>query len=223
MTTNRLTLTSVLMILFVSNSLFSQKYSTTNESREEKPISIFGNFIFQGIYPGFRVGLEQPLKQINYFDKTGNILKCKQHAVQYSLGFYHHGGFHTNFFLTSEYIFRRISKRGFITEFKPGLSLSRTFLGATTYEVEDNGNVNTINGAGDYYFMPSLNFGVGKDLGIKNPSLPLTITANIILAGILPYNGLILPTPMLEVGLRYKLINSFMVKSKIIDKQHKSK
>lgn len=223
MTIINLTAIAILVTLFMSSSLFAQKYSITSSKKEKVPVSIFGNFILQGIYPGLRVGIEQPLKQTTLSDKNGNIVKYKDQSVLYSVGFYYHGGFHTNFFATSEYIFRRIGKNGFITEFKSGLSLSRTFLGATTYEVDSNGNITKMSGAGNFYLMPSLNFGIGKDFGIRKPSLPLTISANLNLAGLLPYNGLILPTPMLEVGFRYKLKNSFKVQSKIINKQHKSK
>jgi hypothetical protein len=222
MTSKKITIMTLLLNLILSNSLFAQKYSNISEQKEKLPISIFGNFIFQGIYPGFRVGIEQPLKFKNYKDDSGKILKYKQHAVQYSFGFYYHGGFHTNFFATSEYVFRRISKKGFIREFKPGLSLSRTFIGATTYQVDNSGNVDKVSGAGDFYFMPSLNFGLGKDLGINKPSVPLAITANFNLTGILPYNGLVLPTPMFEIGFRYKL-NGVKIQSTIIDKQRKSK
>ncbi|KOY86660.1 hypothetical protein AD998_11355 [bacterium 336/3] len=223
MATINLISATLLITLFISNSIFAQKYSMISEQKQEVPISIFSNFIFQGIYPGFRMGIEQPLKHTTFSDKRGNFLKYKEQSVQYSIGFYYHGGFHTNFFATSEYVFRRISKNGFITEFKTGLSLSRTFLGATTYEVNGNGSVHKINGVGDFYFMPSLNFGIGKDFGIKKPSFPLILTVNTNLAGLLPYNGLILPTPMLEIGLRYKFKKGFTVKSKNISKQHKSK
>lgn len=215
--------TTILVMFFTGTSLFAQKYSTSNSEKQKVPISIFGNYISQGIYPGFRVGIEQPLLHKNYSSKNGNILKYKEQAAQYSFGFYHHGGFHTNFFLTTEYVFRRINKNGFIREFKPGLAISRTFLGATTYEADNIGNVNRIGVAGDFYFMPSLNFGLGKDLGLKKPNLPLTITTNLNLSGLLPYNGLILPTPMLKVGVRYKLTNKINVQTKTINKQHKSK
>ncbi|MCU0324173.1 MAG: hypothetical protein MUF45_02830 [Spirosomaceae bacterium] len=219
----KVTLTAFLTILSLGKSLFAQKNEVVNEKYQDEPISIFGNFIFQGIYPGFRIGVEQPLKQINYLDSFGKLKKHKDRAVQYSLGFYYHGGFHTNFFATSEYVFRRVNKNGGFREFRPGLSLSRTFLGASTYEVGTNGDVSKINGAGDFYFMPSLNFGVGKDYGLKNPSLPLNFSANLNLAGLLPYNGLVLPTPMLEIGFRYKFKNAFKTSLKVIDKQTKNK
>jgi hypothetical protein len=219
----KITLTAFITILSLGKSLFAQENKTVTEKHQDEPISIFGNFIFQGIYPGFKIGVEQPLKQTNYLDNSGNLKKHKDHAVQYSVGFYHHGGFHTNFFATSEYVFRRINKNGGFREFKPGLSLSRTVLGATTYEVDGNGHVNQLGAAGDFYFMPSLSFGFGKDYGVKNPSLPLSFSANLNLAGLLPYNGLILPTPMLEIGFRYKFKNAFKKSIKIINKQTKNK
>ena len=45
---------------------------------------------------------------------------------------------------------RRTKSRGFLTEFSPEVGLSRTFLGGTTYKVDDNGNV-TIKKLAGYY------------------------------------------------------------------------
>jgi hypothetical protein len=199
-----------LQMLFViafstfSFPLFAQKWQVAKTETVKMPCTVFASFIAHGAYTGFRLGIEMPLKE-TIFEKGGVTQKTKAHATQLSLGFYHHGGFHTNFFLTSEYVFRRTGAKGFISEIKPGLSLSRTFLGATAYKVAENGTVNQVGGAGNFYFMPSLSFGLGKDFAKTASELPLSIYTNFNAAGLLPYNGLILPTPFFEIGARFQL------------------
>jgi hypothetical protein len=198
-------------------AIFAQKWSTIKTETQKTPCSIFASFLMQGPYPGLRIGVELPLKETNYEQK--GTTKTRERAAQFSLGMYHHGGFHTNFFLTSDYVFRRLNKRGFITEFKTGLALSRTFLGATAYSVNESGQVSRENGAGNYYFMPSLNFGIGKDFSKTASERPLSIYGNFNATGLLPYNGFILPLPIFEIGARFKLGNLPKMAVKVITKQ----
>jgi hypothetical protein len=204
-------LINLTVFLLLGCPIFSQETMT-------RPISIFTSYIAHGAYPGLRIGAEMPLSE-KVITKDGKIVKTKERATQLSLGFYHHKGFHTNFFLSSEYIFRRVKPKGFFTEFKPGLSLSRTFLGATAYEVSENGSVDKVNAAGNFYFMPSISFGMGKDFSKTDSKLPWSIYTNFNLAGLLPYNGLILPVLSLEVGTRFRLSDKYNMSIKSTTKQ----
>jgi hypothetical protein len=208
------------LIAFIPFSfpLFAQKWQVAKTETVKMPCTVFVSFIAHGAYPGFRLGVEMPLKE-TIFEKSGATQKTKAHATQFSLGFYHHGGFHTNFFLTAEYVLRRTGANGFISEIKPGLSLSRTFLGATAYKVAENGAVNQVSGAGDFYFMPSLSFGLGKDFSKTASELPLSIYTNFNAAGLLPYNGLILPIPFFEIGTRFQLGKMPNMEIKSVTKQ----
>jgi hypothetical protein len=196
--------TFLLAFMFFSYPFFAQKKEITNPEMVKIPCTLFASFLMQGPYPGFRVGVELPLKKTNY-EKSSIPMKTKEQAAQFSVGFYHHGGFNTNFFLTSEYAFRRTGAKGFISEIKAGLSLSRTFLGASAYEVDEKGQVSQQKGAGNFYFMPSLSFGLGKDFSKTTAKLPLSIYTNFNAVGLLPYNGFVLPLPIFELGVRFQM------------------
>jgi hypothetical protein len=209
----------LLVFSIFTNCVCAQKsYTITNTAEQQKPLSVFAHFISQGIYGGLRVGVERPLKTTDYLDKNGQLRKTRERAVQYSVGFYHHGGFHTNLFFTTEYVFRKVKPSGFFTEFKTGVGLSRTFLGAETYSVTD-GVVKQSKGAGDFYFMPNLSFGIGKDFSKTPQKRPISFHTNLNLAGLLPYNGLVLPTPMLEIGVKYRFSNTPQYAVKYLAKQ----
>lgn len=196
-----------LFLVFISSPLFARCRTTTSEQSEQQPLRLHGSLLFQGIYPGFRVGLERPIRQTDYQHPDGRV-RSHQRAVLFYVGMYYHPGFHLNTFAGAEYIFRRVGRRGLITEFRPSLALSRTFLGAETYRVGEAGAVETVSAAGQFYAMPGLGFGIGKALGKPGSNRPLACMINLNLTGLAPYNGLVLPTPMLEIGFRYQLSTS---------------
>ncbi|AEI49169.1 hypothetical protein [Runella slithyformis] len=196
-----------LLLILLSGPLFAQRRTTTSDQSEQQPLRLHGSLLLQGIYPGFRVGLERPIRQTDYHHPDGRI-SSHQRAVLFYVGMYCHPGFHLNTFAGAEYIFRRVGRRGLITEFRPSLALSRTFLGAETYRVNEAGIVETVSSAGQFYAMPGLGFGIGKVLGKPGPNHPLACMVNLNLTGLAPYNGLALPTPTLEVGFRYQLSTS---------------
>lgn len=199
----------ILALLTMTHRLYAQRWQTTTDERQTQPLTLHGSLLLQGVYPGFRIGLERPISQTDFSRRSGRTFR-RERAVLFYAGMYYHPGFHLNTFVGSEYVFRRVGHRGFVREFRTSLALSRTFLGATTYEVSDAGTVSTVSGgtafrAGQFYAMPGLGFGIGKDFSRTNGNgRPLALMLNLNLTGLLPYNGLVLPTPMLELGFRYR-------------------
>ncbi|TDB62797.1 hypothetical protein [Arundinibacter roseus] len=193
-----------LFLVLLSGPLFAQRWTTTSQESEQQPLRLHGSLLFQGIYPGFRVGVERPIRQTDFQRSNGRV-NSHQRAVLFYVGMYYHPGFHLNTFAGAEYIFRRVGGRGLITEFRSSLALSRTFLGAETYRVGEAGIVETVLASGQFYAMPGLGFGMGKVLGKPGSNRPFAYMVNLNLTGLAPYNGLALPTPTLEIGFRYQL------------------
>lgn len=114
---------------------------------------------------------------------------------------------------------RRTKSKGFFTEFSPEVGLSRTFLGGTTYQVDDSGNVTRKKFAGYYYALVSIGGGIGYDFS-KTKRKPFLIFSKCNVFMMFPYNSTIYLRPALEIGLIYKPLNflSLKVKSKRINK-----
>jgi hypothetical protein len=114
------------------------------------------SYISSIIYPGISTGIEFPLH--NYYVQ---ILKRQEYIKSFTKGrfisgninWYHHPYFHDNLYLTAEWVMRRTKNTGFISEFSAGPGYSRTFLGGTTYKVDDNGNISIIRLAGSNYAL----------------------------------------------------------------------
>jgi hypothetical protein len=192
------------LLLLTLNPLLAQRWQTVSEQPDHQPVTLHGSLLFQGIYSGFRLGIERPISVTEFRRANGQTTR-RERAVLFSAGMYYHPGFHLNTFAGAEYVFRHVGRRGGVQEFRTSLAASRTFLGAETYSVAENGTVQTVPAAGQLYAMPGLGVGFGKDYGKTNPQRPLSVMLNLNLTGLLPYNGLVLPTPTLELSLRYRL------------------
>jgi hypothetical protein len=97
---------------------------------------------------------------------------------------------------------RRTKYSGFISEFSAGPGFSRTFLGGTTYKVDENGNISVIKFAGYNYALITIGGGFGYDFSMKK-QLPLSAFAKMNLITMFPYNSTIYFRPVLELGIRY--------------------
>jgi hypothetical protein len=169
------------------------------------------------IYPGLRIGTESLVKRIAV-TKAKNKLIYKDRFLTSNFSFYHHPTFHTNTYLTVGYTFRRTRHKGFFTEFSPEIGYSRTFLGGTTYQVGDNGNVSVKKLAGYNYLLSSIGFGVGYDFSKKSNNHPIAmfLKPNIIVMA--PYNSFLYVRPTLELGVIYKPKNFLKHSTKNIKK-----
>ena len=169
------------------------------------------------IYPGARLGAEYSVKSFKVVKtkKSGKMKDFdKERFVSANLGWYHHPYFHDNFYFTAGWTMRRTKSTGFFTEFSPEIGLSRTFLGGTTYKVDNNGNVSIVRLAGYYYALLSIGGGVGYDFS-KIRQIPIMLFYKLNLLSMYPYNTTIYLRPAMEFGIIYKLHYSHNVKSKL--------
>lgn len=163
------------------------------------------------VYPGLKVGLAIPIKQISLSKQGGQKYLLKDRHLVVNLSGYHHPDFHDNLYLTVEWQMRRTKSSGWFTEFSPGLGYSRTFLGGTTYRVADNGEVSIKLAAGYGYVLATVGGGLGYDFSVKE-ARPLTafFRANVLV--MLPYNSFVYARPTAELGLTYKLRALLLIK-----------
>ena len=95
------------------------------------------------IYPGARLGIEMPLVT-NYITKLlrsgENRAFVKDQFFTTNISWYHQPYFHDNVYFTVGWTARKTRSNGVFTEFSPEIGFSRTFLGGTTYKVDNSGN-----------------------------------------------------------------------------------
>ena len=158
------------------------------------------------IYPGIRTGIEFPTEIIN-LDKTrknGRHLSLKiERFFTLNAGWYHHPDFHDNVYPTLGYSIRRTSSNGFMTELSPEAGFSRTYLGGTTYRVDDSGKVSIEKHAGYTYFLMSFSSGLGYDLSVRH-TRPVILYMKGSLLMMLPYNSTVYLRPAIETGVIFK-------------------
>jgi len=213
---NILKLYLTLVICLFSTFCFSQSVDSVRIEKKSSNLSL--SYISSLIYPGARIGGEFPvstiyLTKISKSGKEKNFIKDR--FVTTNLSWYHHPTFHDNIYFTTGWTMRRTKSSGFLTEFSPELGLSRTFLGGTTYQVDNGGNVSIKKLAGYYYALVSIGGGIGYDFSrIKQKPFLVFSKFNVIM--MFPYNSTIYLRPVMEFGLIYKPFDflSLKVKSK---------
>lgn len=176
--------------------------------QSEKPVMIHVSYFgATATHPGLKVGLQHTLhrKDFEKFKRSGReVKKRKELLVTYHVGFFHHPRFNTTVFVNGEFGFRRVHKNGNKFEALLGIGALRTFLGADTYLVQDNGQVKRVRGAGQWGILPSLAIGFGKDLGFtKNKVWAYHLRPSVYFQ--IPYNHTFLPHFVLEAGVTYRL------------------
>ena len=157
------------------------------------------------IYPGASIGIEFPLQKLN--SGMGEIHKknrsiYKSRLISGNLNWYHHPDFHDNLYVTAEWVMRRTNSNGFISEFSVGPGFSRTFLGGTTYRINESGDVSIVSLAGYNYALLTIGYGLGIDFSVKK-KMPYSAVAKMNLISMVPYNSIVYIRPVLEIGLRY--------------------
>ena len=211
-----------LLLIFETFSILSFSQNVDSVRVVPKSVSVFISYISSMIYPGARIGVELPVSTkyltINKKDNSKKEL-AKEQFLTFNSSYYHHPGFHDNIYLSSGWTWRRIKSKGFFTEFSPEAGISRTFLGGTTYLVDDQGNVSTKRLAGYYYALISFGGGIGYDFSVSHSS-PLKIFSKLDILLLFPYNHTIYLRPVAEMGIIYRPDNflRLKVKSKYIHK-----
>jgi hypothetical protein len=199
---------SILLTTSISHFSFSQNATSEKPTLELPQTSIKAAFLGSVIYPGFKLGIERPYKVIQKEKRNGRKIINKERAFALNLGFYHHETFHDNLFLLGEWQFRRQKSSGWFREFAPGVGVSKTFLGGTTYNVDDKNTVTINKAAGYTYAVFSVATGFGYDFSVKKDKpFKLYIKPSILVMA--SYNNFIYARPTIELGINYKL-NSFL-------------
>ena len=177
-------------------------------SVELPPMGIKASYVGSILYPGFKVGIEQPYRihQLNKKKSWGTKTIFKERYWTLNLGYYHHASFHDNLYLLAEWQLRRQKSSGLFFEFAPGLGYSRTFLGGTTYEVDDKGGVSKVTAAGYNYAMLSIAGGIGYDFS-KKTDLDFKIFLKPSILVMAPYNSFFYIRPTVELGIIFSPSN----------------
>ena len=184
-------------------------------SKEVVPSGLRVSYNSSIIYAGIRLGVELPAYSINLIrNTTAGELKAisKDRFIAVNAGWYHHPDFHDNMYFTVEWTMRRKREKGFFTEFSSGLGYSRTYLGATTYRVDNNGNIDIIKSAGYNYAMIITSGGFGYDFS-KKKKMPFSVFYKFDLMGMFPYNSTLYFRPAMELGMIYKPANFLKIKT----------
>lgn len=196
----------LLLCVFVYGQISVGQHDSTRISGEETSSNIKLAYNSSLVYPGIRAGIEIPLahKVLTKAKRTGKEKQIfKDRFITANAGWYRHPDFHDNLYITAGYLRRRTNSSGFFTEFSPEIGYSRTFLGGTTYRIDDNGNVFTKKSAGYNYALISLGAGLGYDFSVARPT-PIAAYCKLNLLTMFPYNSTIYIRPALELGVIYK-------------------
>ena len=192
-----------ILALFYCTLCQAQCDSITDSSAHHPNLKLSYNSSL--IYPGISTGIEFPLNNANIkVFKDQKLVRYfrKGNLISVNLNWYHHPDFQDNLYLTTEWVMRRTRFTGFISEFSVGPGFSRTFLGGTTYKVDDNGNVSVIKLAGYNYALITIGGGLGYDFSMKK-HVPFSTLVKMNLISMFPYNSTIYFRPVLELGIRY--------------------
>ena len=194
---------NVSVFLSFTLTCFSQSEDLASRNKVSSDISIAYNSSL--IYPGLRLGIELPMYTVilTKYSNTNNVATLlKDRFLSVKSGWYHHTDFHDNLYFTAEWLMRKTRKSGYFTEFSSGLGYSRTFLGGTTYRVENNGDVNKIKSAGYNYAMILAGVGLGFNFS-QYKKIPLSVFYKFNMLTMFPYNSTIYFRPVMELGLIY--------------------
>jgi hypothetical protein len=208
------------VFLFLTLNCFSQADTLWSSRKVASSIKMALNGSL--LYPGASLGIEFPVYNVELFrNARSQDIKSilKERLVSMNGSWYHHKDFHDNLYFTAKWIMRRRSKGGFFTEFTPGLGYSRTFLGGTTYKVEDNGKVDIIKLAGYNYAVITAGGGLGFDFS-GSKGLPLSAYFDFNILTMFPYNSTLYFRPVIELGVICRPENfiSRVIKSKKVVK-----
>jgi hypothetical protein len=210
--------------LFVNIQLFAQNkseffreisFDTASIEKLSLKAMYYGVYTF---HPGFKVGIEYPIKRKNkeisrkpLFAKMGFMMSNKTKIIHkdwiLSANFasYYHKQNHSAMLLTTELARRRTGRRGFYREFSFGYGIMKTFQ-PTTYEMNSSGEFEKVFMPGHFHNVINFGFALGKDYSIKNK--PITWYFKPTFFVMFPYNSLLGVSSAFEIGITYKLFSN---------------
>ncbi len=187
-----------------------------NDNSGRIPLNLKASYNSSLIYPGARFGAEFQVLTFDttYIKESGKKKNfVKDRFVSANFSWYHHPYYHDNLYLTFGWANRRTKSGGLFTEFSPEIGLSRTFIGGTTYKVDNEGNVSLERSAGYLYALISVGGGVGYDFS-KSKFKPIMVFYKLNLILMFPYNSTIYLRPAMELGIIYKIQGLHLSKTK---------
>jgi hypothetical protein len=205
----------IVLLIFSGKISFCQEDSLKSIVKRSSNLKI--SFNSSLIYPGTDVGIETPIAEnyITKLSKTGDKKEfIRSQFLTANLSWYHHPNFHDNVYITFGWTNRRTRAKGLVTDFSPGIGYSRTFLGGTTYKVNDQGEATIKKLAGYSYALILIGGGVGYDFSVVK-SKPFMISYKLNLLTMFPYNSTIYLRPTMEIVLIYRPPHFLPVKVKI--------
>ncbi|MFD2034629.1 hypothetical protein ACFSKL_07515 [Belliella marina] len=206
------------IILFYQKQAQAQELldeNIKNEHNYAPATGISGSLLGSLIHPGFKVAIERPYKftQIDKHRKHRTKTIYKERYLSYGLGMYHHINYHANYFSQTEWVARRQKSNGYYTESSLGLGISRTFVDGATFNVSDNGEVNKVFLAGNWFGLVSAGGALGYNANLKNKkNYSLYFKYNFLI--LFPYNSLVTVRPTIELGFNYNLSGFWEAKPK---------
>jgi hypothetical protein len=188
------------LIFYLSGNVWSQTNDTANPKRFVPSLSLSYNGSI--IYPGAGIGVELPVKSTHIDRVTSSVHArnlYRDRLFVSHLSWYHHPGFQDNLYWTAGWLMRRTWSSGRFVEFDPEIGISRTFLGATTYQVSDQGQVSRERAAGYWYGLIAPGIGTGYNLFLRK-MLPIKLFCRFNLLMLFPYNSTVYLRPVISAG-----------------------
>lgn len=166
-------------------------------------ISYLGEYL---THPGFSLGYSHSLHtETKEKTKANGKEKSKDRTVflLHSFSAYNQPRLSSGMMLTTSLGYRKTRAKGFFLQYGVGAGVFRSVLAGTTYEVDDNGEIEEKSFAGRTSFVNTWSMGFGKDFS-KSGDLPIAIHWSSSLWFRYPYNNFVLPHFAGELGLSYK-------------------
>jgi hypothetical protein len=191
----------LLLVLVLPTKINAQRWTRTEVLKDTTSLNMKLSYLATIKHPGIAIGVDLPISKKEYY-KNEKLKKTKEQFLTSNLSYYYHKTFHSNFLLSVGYLYRRTNSHNWFFDVEPQIGLSRTILGGTTYEVDNNGNVSQNKFAGYWYFNSQLAFSIGKDFSKQAKPIPLKLFLRPNLLLMLPYNNYIYVRPTIELGIR---------------------
>ena len=202
------TLCTLLTGCFFAHVMAQTQPITDTLSHPMAPVFLQTSLLFSLQEVGAQVGLGALVSttERHVFKKSGREkVIFKDRILSVTPGFYYQKYLHTNLFLTVDYAFIRRHSSGFYGKVAPFLGVSRTFLNAATYTVDDKGIVNQDKTAGDWRATAGFTLGIGKRFDTRKASTLRDIYLTLNVPFYYPNFRSVALKPSLQLGVSFNL------------------
>ncbi len=207
----------VMMSLSVSAQRREQNDVVFTRSRRTlEPLPFHFGGLISGRFYGFKLGVDYPLKMTEIRGFMGGFMGQRVIYEQYlsaDAGLWHWQGIHENAFISTEWMIRIISNRGYFWQISP-LGVGGSYLLPSFFKQKITQD--SLPATDRFYVTPSVSIGIGRDFAFRRGHLskPFVIYLKAGVSSILPFKKLGFIYPTLETGLaaRFDRINVFVKK-----------